>query len=291
MARQFLRLDRSAAILQIVLTAVLTAALTSLVWWSSGRRPPPPPPVSAPKAAPAPAPAALDRAGLIGLAAAAGSAYASGQSSLDQSAQVGRPFALKINFACAAPELSVVKDQAQKTLKLTARLQDWTNHPALKGLSEVPVDRAEGLWLPRPWVTAETCRTVPVPVMTAARAIDRLIVGDTSEPASPPPASLDASAHSLGLVSVFPARSDRSRQRGGKPYETVQKLDTGLDALRPVDFSMLIEGRIGQAAAGRPVVCHAPAPDARPVCLVAIDIERVAFLRADSDKPIAEWRP
>ena len=297
MARHPFRLDRSApraaAILQIVLTAVLVAALTSLVWWSFGRRPAPAPPPVVPAKVERASPTILDRAGLIELANAAASAYAAGQPP-NQSALVGRPFALRIVFACAAPELTMVKDPAQKSLKLTARLQDWTTHPALQGLSDAPFDRVEGLWLPRPWIAAETCQTVPTPVVTAARSIDRLLVAP-AEPSKPaaeePEAQPEVPANSLGLASVFPAGSDRARQRGGKPYETVQKLDPALDALTPADVSMLIEGRIGQAAEGRPVVCHAVAVDRRPVCLVAVDIERVAFLRAGSDKPIAEWRP
>jgi hypothetical protein len=295
MARHFPRLDRSAprsaAILQIVLTAVLVAALTSLVWWSIGRQPAPAPPPAQPAKVDRPEqPANLDRAGLIDLSAAAASAYAAGQPPPDQSGQIGRPFALRVVFACAAPELTLVKDPAQKSLKLTARLQDWTADPALQRLPGAPFDRVEGLWLPRPWIAAETCQTVPAPVTTAARAIDQLLVppADQASTEVDPP---EGPARTLGLASFFPAGSDRARQRGGKPYETVQKLDPSLEALTAADVSMLIEGRVGQAAEGRPVVCHAAALDRRPVCLVAVDIERVAFLRTGSDKPIAEWRP
>ncbi len=287
-----LRLDRSdslpAPILLVVLTAVLSAGLTSLVWWST-RQPAPPraaPPPPAPVVDIQPDPT-LRRADLIALANAAASAFAAGATAPDQSAAVGKPFELRMAFACGAPDLTLVRDVRQKSLKLTARLQDWTAGPAVKALGGEGFDRVEGFWLPRPWIAAETCRTRSLPMIAATSAVDRVI----ADPDTPPPEPPAPAVQTLGLASFFPTGSNRAQQRAGKPYETVQKLGGELGTVTEADLFMVVRGRIGQAAEGRPVICQGPAVDHRPVCLLAVDIERVAFERAGPDKPIAEWAP
>ncbi|HYE46919.1 MAG TPA: hypothetical protein VEA44_14245 [Caulobacter sp.] len=283
MAPRSFRFDRSGALLAALLLIALTAALTSLVWWSVRRPAPASPPVPAP--APAPAQDAqprLGRAELLDLAAAAASAQAAGQAPPDQAAMVGRPFELRIAFACGAPDLTVSRDLSRGSLKLTARPQDWTASAVVRTLAPASFERVEGFWIPRPWIRGEDCAAVSPPLRTAAMAVDRLVAGPEAASAPGPEPG------TVGLASFFEPGASRVFQRGGKPYESVQKIEGAVQAA-PGDPSLVIRGRIAEAVKGRPVVCHAPVPDRRPVCLIAVEVERVAFVRPGADKPVAEW--
>lgn len=290
MAWNLVRLDRSqsprAAILLIALTAFLSAALTSLVWWSvRGPKPPPPMPSTPPPAVvQAPPDTTLRRADLILLANAAASAFAAGGPAPDQAAAVGKPFELRLAFACGTPDLTMVRDERQKSLTLTARLQDWTTAPAVSALGAEQFDRVEGFWLPRPWILAETCRVPSLPIAVASAAVDRVLATPESPAPAPPPA-----APTLGMASFFPVGSNRAQQRAGKPYETVQKLGGDLASANAAEVFMVVRGRIGQTEEGRAVLCSGSAVDQRPVCLLAVVIERVTFERSGSNTPIAEW--
>ncbi|MBX3481813.1 MAG: hypothetical protein KF842_15585 [Caulobacter sp.] len=294
MLRLPFNLGRNGAALAAGLVAVLSLALIALVWMSIQQRPTP-----APKPAPAPSPIlppaqdpALDRAALIAMAASAASAYGAGAPPPDQSGMVGQAFQVAIGFDCAGADLTASRDPRLKRVKLTARLQNWSKTSLVKGLAPAVYDQVEGFWLPRPWIRPEACRTTPLPVLAAASAVDGLTAGPRGKdastpdapPASPPP------RQTLGLASFFAPGSSRVPQRGGKPYETVQKLTPELEAADNADLSMVVIGRIGQATEGRPVVCWSETPERRPVCLIAVEIDRVEFRLAGVEKPIAEWR-
>lgn len=300
MLRLPFNLGRNGAALAAGLVAVLSLALIALVWMSIQQRPAPEP---KPKPKPAPAPILqpvqdppLDRAALIAMAATAASAYGAGAPAPDQSGMVGQAFQVSIGFDCAGPDLTASRDPRLKRVKLTARLQDWSKTALVKGLAPAAFDQVEGFWLPRPWIRSETCRTTPLPVLAAASAVDRLTAaprdkadGKSDAPTAAPPAA-PPPRQTLGLASFFEPGSSRVPQRGGKPYETVQKLTPELETADSSDLSMTVIGRIGQATEGRPVVCWSETPERRPVCLIAVEIDRVEFRLAGVEKPIAEWR-
>ncbi|MBI1406506.1 MAG: hypothetical protein GC145_10315 [Caulobacter sp.] len=297
MLRLPFNLGRNGAALAAGLVAVLSLALIALVWVSIQQRPAP-----APRPKPPPAPIlqpvqdpALDRAALIAMAASAASAYGAGAPLPDQSGMVGQAFQVSIGFDCAGPDLTASRDPRLKRVKLTARLQDWSKTALVKGLAPAAFDQVEGFWLPRPWIRPETCRTTPLPVLAAASAVDRLTAvprdkAGKADAAPAPPPSPPPPRQTLGLASFFEPGSSRVPQRGGKPYETVQKLTPELEAADSSDLSMVVIGRIGQATEGRPVVCWSETPERRPVCLIAVEIDRVEFRLAGVEKPIAEWR-
>jgi hypothetical protein len=291
------------ATLAIGLVAVFSLALIVLVW-TSIQPPPPKAPALKPDLPvvikPEPQPV-LDRAALIRMASIAASAEGAGTPLPDQSAMVGRSFSITVRFDCAAPALSWGRDPGQKRIKLSARLQDWSTSDLVKGLAPAQFDQVEGFWVTRPWILTNDCRLAPPQVQAAASAVDRLKApaapadgkrpGDKAADAAVQPAPvLPPQVQTLGLASFFSPGASRVPQRGGKPYEAVLKLTPELEAATGSDLKMTLTGRIGQATPGRPVVCRASQPDRRPLCLVAVEIDALAFMVDGVDKPLAEWR-
>ncbi|HEX8445019.1 MAG TPA: hypothetical protein VF649_00270 [Sphingomonas sp.] len=53
---------------------------------------------------------------------------------------------------------------------------------------------------------------------------------------------------------------------------------------------MLLEGRIAAFSSRQAIACHAGGPDQRPVCIIAMQRDRVAF-EDTNDTLLSEWRP
>ena len=119
-----------------------------------------------------------------------------------------------------------------------------------------------------PWILADACpamRPQPVPV------------------GAPPPAAAPL-APTVGLVSTFEAGDSRLQQRGTRPYEVVRKAETPPSE----SFRLTLEGRIVDDAGG-PVVCRSDDPDRPPLCLVRVELDRVAIEGAAGEL-FGEWR-
>jgi hypothetical protein len=69
----------------------------------------------------------------------------------------------------------------------------------------------------------------------------------------------------------------------------VRKLgpDDPLPLAKP--FQLILEGRVGAWPDGRPVRCWSESADHRPICLVAVDLQKVSFRDPDTDATVAEW--
>ena len=52
----------------------------------------------------------------------------------------------------------------------------------------------------------------------------------------------------------------------------------------------MLEGRLGAFPDGRTIRCHAEGPDQRPVCVAAVQLDRVAFEDGASGATLSEWR-
>jgi len=236
-----------------------------------------PAPQPAPKAPAAPvlpaAPPVLGRAELLRIVADAADAAAAGR---DYPAAArgleGRRFALRLPFGCqgpapeAEPRLGYSLDAKRGTLRLTAHPQVWTDAGwarALVGGAEV--ESIEGFWLARPWTSSEACP--PLPAVAAAA------------PAAP---------QTVGLAQAFAEGGSRLLRRGDRPYEATVKLEDGQPA-GAGGFRLALEGRIAAGADGRAVGCLSGHPDQRPVCLVRVELERVAF-EDPAGATLAEWK-
>lgn len=260
-------------------------AASSLVFAACDREATPPPvaptePV--PASPPAPAPVltpALDRAGLLAAMADAAAAYAAGTAPPGPDTLVGRQFSIRSAFGCGGPDPRPAETagdglarwswgENRETLRLTLTPEDWTSSALVAGADE-QWEAVEGFWMPRPWMTAEGCSAVrPDPLAGPASA-------------SPP---------TVGLAAVHEAGGSRLGRRNGRAFSYTVRAEGDAPLVRTSDgWRVQFEGRFVAFPDGRAVRCRAAGPDQRPVCVAAVQMDRVAFLAADGTT-LGEWR-
>lgn len=239
--------------------------------------PPPSPPPVVTTPSPAVTPAIVSRSDLIAGAAVASSAYAAGEAqSIKAGPQAGRPFAIDIAFGCTGPvtdpgsaQIYYQYDPKKQALRLVARPSTWTDLPLIRAMSaSKPTDTVKGFWLPRPWTASEAC---PPP-------------RDAPPPATPTPIA----APTLGLAMVYGPESSRVDQRGDRPYEFLVKLSKPDAPILSRTFRLKIEGRIASFSDSAAVRCWSESNEHRPVCIYAVDIDRVAF-EDNQGAVLTEW--
>lgn len=267
---------------------IVILALVAVAFMTSRREAPPQAPdPKGEEVAPAPPPAPvvpvvappLRRSDLVAAAARAAAAYAAGEAyPATDKALVGQQFEIVIPFGCSGPSASPSADPARwnfdlkkKTITLTAQPQLWTDTPWVRDmLGDSPFERIEGFWIPRPWLAAETC---PAP--------------RTPSPGGPAPA---ASEPTVGVVRVFSPDASRVGRRDERPYQVVRKAGEDELATTAHEYRLVLNGRVVGFPAGDAVRCGAASIDQRPICLIGVEIDRVAFVEPDSAEVLAEWR-
>lgn len=230
-------------------------------------------------AAPAPPAPTLDRAGLLQAMDAAASAHAAGRP--PEVSLAGRRFVVRQAFGCAgetpppgetAPGNGLAAwswGPRRESLKLVMAPGDWTESPLLAGGAD-SWEAAEGFWLARPWLRAEGCPG-----------------GAADAPAAGPVAP---SPQSVGLAAVFEEDGSRLGRRNGRAYEFTVRGEGDQAPAAPVGgYRLVLEGRMAAFADGRAIRCRAASADQRPVCIGAVQLDRVAFETADG-APLSEWR-
>lgn len=222
------------------------------------------------------APLIVERAQLLTVVGQSASAFATGLPAPPAAARLaGQRFSIRMPFGCLGPDeagaATYAYDADKGSLKLTARPEVWTDNAAIRDLVATPgTETIEGFWIPRPWITTDACPALrPQPI----------VEGDGKPAPAPAPA-----APTVGLVATFEAGDSRLLQRGDRPYEVVRK------AVAPPTEAMrlVLEGRIGDGPGG-PVVCRSDNPDRPPICLVRVELDRVAIEGA-SGELFGEWR-
>lgn len=224
----------------------------------------------------APAPI-LDRASLLQAMDVAASAFAAGREVAGASL-AGRRFVVRQTFGCGAPAATAEKavepglatvswSQGRQSLKLSLTPGDWSQSVLIAGDAE-PWEAAEGFWLARPWLRADGCPAVQ---------------GDPSVQGQP-------SAQTMGLAAVFKAGGPRTVRRNGRAYEFTVRGEGDQPPVPPAQgYRLVLEGRMAAFADGRAVRCRAPEADQRPVCIGAVQLDRVAFEDAEG-RMLSEWR-
>lgn len=268
----------------------VVALAASLVFLAACQReeaapaPPPAPAVSAPPVvAIGPAPV-LDRTGLLQAMDVAASAFAAGKDP-GGATLAGRRFVIRQAFGCAGPApagRSTVGatggdglaawswGDKGKSLKLTLTPADWTGSPMVAGGAD-SWEAAEGFWLPRPWLRTDGCPGVP------------------SDPAAD--GATAVSPQTVGLAAVFEEDGSRLGRRNGRAYEFTVRAEGDQAPVAPTNgYRLVLEGRMTAFADGRAIRCRAAGPDQRPVCIGAVQLDRVAFEDAQG-QGLSEWRP
>lgn len=93
----------------------------------------------------------------------------------------------------------------------------------------------------------------------------------------------------MGLASVFEADGSRLGRRNGRAYGyRVRGADDQVATAPAQRYRQIIEGRMAAFADGRSIRCRAFRPDERPVCIAAVQVDRVAFEDAGG-ATLSEW--
>lgn len=212
--------------------------------------------------------AVLGRAGLLQIANAAADRFSGGRN--EAQAMAGRRFEIRLPFGCGPAGQSDrssgwTYNEESGTLRISVTPNDWTASGWLSSaVPEGEVDAIEGFWVPRPWTTSDEC---PAGAQ-----------GDMGQ-----------SPSTLAIAHFFPAESDRSEQRRGRPFEFVDKIEP--QAVPKRGLQLLLEGRIANVPGRREsVLCRAPDASVRPTCVVAAEYERIAVVDPATDTEIVNWR-
>jgi hypothetical protein len=225
------------------------------------------------EALPLPA-AAMDRAEFLKTIAEAANAHVAGVDNKSaQSGLQGRRFAIRVRFGCNGPALagstdalrwSAGKDASSFEVRATPNIS--LEDPMFMDLSEETIETVEGFWIPRPWLSADTC---PRP---AAQAI---------EVTPMPPVA--------GIAEYFTVEDSRVRSRSGRAYSAVEKL--GADDALPTDgLVLLLEGRFTAWPDGRVIRCRGDGRFRPPACIASVHLDRASVIWPTTDEVIAEWR-
>lgn len=245
--------------------------------------------IPGPEVSPAPArgpvpTAALSRVDLLNAARLAEQAYAEGRAATQADPLLGRSFAIRMAFGCNGPSTPDAPATGlaqwawgtdQRTIRIRLAPADWTGSnlvtPAGATASPSGWEAVEGFWVARPWLTTEACPVVHLDPLTPTQGA--------------------ASPQTLGLAAVFEAGGSRVGRRDGKAYEhTVRPQGDQPLASPSQGYRLLLEGRVVGFPGGRAIQCRAAGPEQRPVCVAAVQLDKVAFEDA-SGATLSEWRP
>lgn len=224
---------------------------------------------------------ALDRRAILTAIARAASDYAAGTAPASDTL-AGRSFDISLAFGCGAAETASVegaddglarwsREGDPETIRLSLTPGDWTRSALIAGTGPGPWEAVEGFWISRPWMSAEGC--------PAVRA-DPLASG----PVAPSP-------QTAGLAAVFEKDGSRLGRRNGRAYAHTVRAAGDTPPTTPAGgYRVRMQGRIAAFPDGRAIRCRAVSPDQRPVCVAAVQLDRVAFQTAAGDV-LSEWRP
>ncbi|MBW8295693.1 hypothetical protein [Sphingopyxis sp.] len=232
-----------------------------------------PAPVPEPKA-----PAKLGRADLVGLAAQAADAFASGESLPENiSDAAGQRFELLLPFGCTGPSDAESNlparwsfDEEDGVLRISFKPEVWGG--ADWGLGDqAAIDAAEGFWIARPWSSSDRCP--PRSDQGAVRGAD--------------PVTLPG--QSLAIAQIFRDDADRDGWRSGRAFDVVKRVDAeAFDGSQ--GFRLRVTGRLENIAGGAPIRCVQPGgSEQRPRCLIGARIDTVRIEDPASDDTLATW--
>jgi hypothetical protein len=222
----------------------------------------------------------LRRTDLINLGALAADATASGLPLAATATElVGKRFEIALPFGCAGPlpegSHAMLKwryDEKASALRIHAEPTVWMKSDWWRDPPEA-IEAMEGFWVERPWSSRETCSSSS-PVSSAPGSDSVTLPGQT-----------------LGLVQLLAPDAPRQMHRNGKPYEAV--IGKPAEAARlQQGLQIRLSGRVARFPSGQPVRClQSGGAEQRPVCLIAVTFEEVAFRDPVTGETLSVWQP
>tara|TARA_R110000782_G_scaffold9134_1_gene29653 strand:- start:87 stop:947 length:861 start_codon:yes stop_codon:yes gene_type:complete len=225
----------------------------------------------------------LTRGDLVSAAARAASAYVAGEVASGSDPLVGRRITVRLPFGCGGPKLAqagpAIADgvaratwgRDRKSIQLSLTPGDWADSALIAGAGADSVwETVEGFWIPRPWLASDACPGV----------LRDPLQGGVTAP----------SPYTVGLAAVFPTGSSRVGQRNGRAYSYSIRAEGDQPLVPSADgYRLVLEGRVVGFPGGRAIRCRTSSPDQRPVCIAAIQLDRVGFESATGDA-LSQWR-
>ncbi len=223
---------------------------------------------------------ALNRADMIAAAGEAAAAYATGAVPEGNDALIGRAFSVVMPVGCSGPAAGLPAEAAdglarvawnadRSVIRFSLTPGDWTASALMTGANG-DWEEVEGIWLPRPWMTEDGC--------PAVRA-------DPLQNATQTP-----TAQSLGLAIVHAEEGSRLDRRNGRAYAHAVRGEGEAPAQWPqAGLRVRLEGRIVGFPDSRAFRCRAGGPDMRPICVAAVQLDRLA-LESAGGEALSEWR-
>lgn len=267
--------------------AVVAAAAAGLLLLSCQREAEPSAPAPAEPAVVEEGPAtpvlnpSLDRRAILAAIARAASDYAAGSTAAPDTL-VGRPFDISLAFGCEGAETAPAdgagdglarwsRDSDPRAIRLSLTPGDWTRSALIAGADQAPWEAVEGFWISRPWMSAQGCPSIRADPLTGGSAA--------------------SSPQTAGLAAVFEKGGSRLGRRNGRAYAHTVRTSGDTPPTAPEGgYRLRMQGRIAAFPDGRAIRCRAVSPDQRPVCVAAVQLDRVAFQTAAGDV-LSEWRP
>jgi hypothetical protein len=242
--------------------------------------PPPPVPAAGPLAT-APLNPPLDRRALLSAVSQAAARYAAGAAPAAAGPLVGRQFDIRLAFGCEGAEASPADGAGdglarwswgpdRETIRLSLTPGDWARSALIADAGSNQWEAVEGFWVARPWMPADGCPSIPA---------DPLASG----PVAPSPPT-------VGLAAVFETGGSRLGRRNGRAYtHTIRPAGDAPLTAPDAGYGIRLQGRVAAFPDGRAIRCRAANPNQRPVCVAAVQLDRVAF-ETPAGQTLSEWR-
>jgi hypothetical protein len=247
-----------------------------------------------------PAPAGLDRAGLLNAVRSAADASATGVDDAQAQRKLdGRQFEVRVRFGCAGPQESLKTatlgwsfDERTRTLRLKVTPTISADQEEISALAPEGTEAVEGFWIPRPWILGTACPVdaapKPAPPLEGASAQSERTPAVTAPDADQQDRQPAAVRGRIGIAEFFGEDDARTGRRGQRPYESTKVLDKDQMVGRQ-GFNLVLSGRL-RALPGRKVIhCIVAGRDSPPNCVVSAHFDQVWIEHPDGGETIAQW--
>lgn len=293
MSNPFARFSRSAGV----------AVAASVLGLSACKPPQPdaPAPPTEPAATPNVTLATMGRNEILTALDAAAGAYAAGLEASAMPALTGRTFEVRLPFGCNGPAETATGTPGlahwrplQNGVGMTLSVQpaDWTRSPLVLDPGAEPTwDAVEGFWIDHPWIRLDVCPRSPE-VDDAASAEPAPAEAASGEPVSAEPSVDRADPMTAGLAVIESSEASRAGRRRGESWRHVVRAPADGEASNPDagPHQLVLAGRVSRFRDGQSVRCRADRVDQRPVCVMAVELDLIAFAGPDGRR-LSEWRP
>jgi hypothetical protein len=186
----------------------------------------------------------------------------------------GRSFSFRIRLCEGAPSRDrLTYDRDERVLRVAVRPDISMDDPAAAVVGAGKFEAVEGFWVPYPWLLQAAC-----PAAATQEAQQEL---------APPPAEAAAEERpTLGLAEFFLPDTDRSTQRGGRPFSVTRRLDQGS---QPGPVDLVLRGRLKRLPDARVINCITTEPMLAPQCVISVSFDSVRLEWAENGELLAEW--